>query len=78
MSFFLLLRMLRFKCSVHTKMFVKSTFCSQPLTWGRDLKVKEDSPVELPVSLGLFLNTILGVCLGGVCIYIEMLVWKRL
>ena len=54
------------KCSVHTKLFVESTFCSQPLTWGRDLKVKGDSPVELLVSLGLF-NTILG--LGGVCIY---------
>ena len=34
---------------------------------GQDLKVKGDSPVL--VSLGLF-NTILGVCLGGECIYI--------
>ena len=57
---FLLLRMLSFKCSVHTKLFVKLTFC-QLLTWGTRPKGKRGLSSRT-TYIPLFFNTILGVC----------------
>ena len=62
--------MLRFKCSVHTKLFVKSMFCSQPLTWRTRPKGKRrlsSRTTGIPWSLSEYDSW----CVFGRCVHIH-------